>query len=88
MIGIGVNIFGVAIATNYALLHNWTEQRFYITVISICLFASNSVFQLTPCYTEDRCKWVRVGFYFGTIFCGLCLSVFWRFVIATEFEIE
>lgn len=88
MIGIGVMIFGLTLTAVYIGFHNWTEKRLQVMATMIFLFAANSLFQLTPCYVQERCRWFRIGFYLFTLLICLGLAALGRFVLATDLEVE
>ena len=88
VLGIGVMIFGLAMACTFVCFHNWELERNLIEGTLAVLFLMNVGMQIMPCCADRMTLWHKTLFYCVTVVSCTGLAVSARFYFATELEVN
>lgn len=88
LIGIGLMIFGLTLSAIFVAFHNYESERNLVFGAMSCLMVGNLIMQMTPCYTHDRYNGCRTAFYVIVLMVCLVISLYSRFFIATQLEVD
>jgi predicted membrane channel-forming protein YqfA (hemolysin III family) len=88
LIGIGLNITGLAMTLIYTGFHNYSNVGFYLVCSLGLLMVINFGLQMTPCYMQDKYEKFRLLFFVVIIASLFGVAICWTFFVATSIELE
>ena len=88
LMGIGINICGLAVTLIYTGFHNYWAVDYTLVVILGLLMGLNLILQMTPCYMQDKHENLRTMFYVVIIVALLGVTISWIVFVSTHIEIN